>query len=121
MSGASRSWFVHRRPASALGVGLGVIDHRRRAQLPGPITVGDRIVDVSSGFDEQAWAPMLRGEYVRRLGERWRVAASAAYISADLDNVSGHVLDAQVRFDYVPTERLGLTLRYAHNVIDVNL
>lgn len=121
MSGASLSWFFHRRPASAFGVGLGVIDYRLRSQLHATITVEDRVVDVSSGFDEQAWAPMLRGEYVRRLGERWRMAAAAAYISANLDNVSGHVLDAHVRFDYFPTERLGLTLRYAHNVIDVNL
>ncbi len=121
MSGASLSWFFHRAPASAFGVGLGVIDYRLRSQLDATIAVQDRIVEVSSGFDEQAWAPMLRGEYVRRLGDRWRMAATAAYISADLDNVSGRVLDAHVRFDYFPTERIGLTLRYALNSVDVNL
>lgn len=121
MSGASLSWFFRRRPASAFGLGLGVIDYRLRSRLDATITVQDRLVEVSSSFDEQAWAPMLRGEYVRRLGDRWRVAASAAYISADLDNVSGHVLDAHLRFDYFPTDRIGLTLRYAHNVVDVNL
>ena len=60
---------VRRRP--------GVIDYRLRAQLDATIAVEDRIVEVSSGFDQQAWAPMLRGEYVRRLGDRWRMPASA--------------------------------------------
>ena len=121
VSGASLSWFFHRTPASASGAGLGVIDYRLRSQLRATITSQGRVIDVGSGFDEQAWAPMLRGEYVRRLGDRWRMAAAVSYVSADLDNVSGRVIDAYLRLDYFPTARLGLTLRYAHNIIDVDL
>ncbi len=119
--GASASWFLHATPASAAGVGLGVVDYRLRGQVSGEVEVEGDTTRLRSRFDEAAWAPMLRAEYVRRLGARGRLNAAAAYLRADRDDVSGRLFDAHVQLDYFPWPHVGLSLRYRYNVVDLDL
>lgn len=120
-TGAALSWYVRHTAVSAAAIGVGVVDYRVRAELSAEVIVAGSSTVVGSAFDEQAWAPMVRGAYTRRLGDHWRMHLVAAYISADLDNVGGHVSDAHVEFDWFPHERVGLALRYTFNEVDVDL
>jgi len=66
-------------------------------------------------------APLLRGEYVRVLGPRWRAGVALAWIGYGSGNTTGHVVDAHARLEYFPIANAGISLRYAYNVVDVEL
>lgn len=114
---ASFSWFFHRSEASAFGAGIGVVEYHLRSRLVA--TLGETAV--RARLDERVWAPMIRAEYRRALGERWRVGTGLSWIGKGSGGTTGHAVDAYVGVEYFPREHLGLSLRYGYNNVDVDL
>lgn len=121
IQGASFTWFFHRTAASALGLGLGAVEYGVESDLVASVSAPGAGRTVSKRIDQDVVAPLLRGEYVRVLGPRWRAGVALAWIGYGSGNTTGHVVDAHARLEYFPIANAGISLRYAYNVVDVEL
>ena len=119
--GASFTWFFHRTGASALGLGLGAVEYELESNLVASVSTPGAEGTIAKLIDQDVTAPLLRGEYIRVLGPRWRAGVALAWIGNGSGKTTGHVVDAHARLEYFPTERAGVSLRYAYNVVDVEL
>jgi len=120
IAGAAYTWLFHRNDRSAAGVGIGAVRYDVSADLAAALATGEGLVTAEERFDERAWAPMLRVEYHRSLGERWRMGGQVSYVRKPGGDTSGHAMDANVHLEYFPWQHVGFGLRYNYNDIDLD-
>jgi len=120
ISGLSYTWFFNRSEHHAFGVGVGAVRYDLSADLAAALVTEEQSVSVENRFSEDAWAPMLRAEYVQSLAEHWRWGAALSYVKKSGGNVSGDAVDAQVKVEYFPWEHFGFSLRYNYNDVDLD-
>ena len=120
ITGVSYTWFFHHDGQRAFGVGLGAMRYDVDAELDATATVAGAPVAYANTLSEDEWAPMLRAEYAHALSPHWRWGASLAYTKKTGGNVTGDARDVQVRLEYFPWQRVGLSLRYNYNDVDLD-
>jgi hypothetical protein len=120
ITGVSYTWFFHHDGQRAFGVGLGAMRYDVDADLDATATVAGAPVAYANTLSEDAWAPMLRAEYAHALSPHWRWGASLAYTKKTGGHVTGDARDVQVRLEYFPWRRVGLSLRYNYNDVDLD-
>ena len=123
---AAYTWFFHRNERSALGVGLGATYYSIDLGLSAKTAVangagGQAGATVEDDWNEAAWLPMIRLQYSRVLNDQWRFNVELAGVkkSEGRGRVSGKARDASVSLDYFPWERVGFTLKYNYDDIDL--
>ncbi|KAA2285011.1 hypothetical protein [Arenimonas fontis] len=117
--GASYTWFFRRGERHALGLGLGAVNYDLTVSLAADYEVNGQPRSSFQRFREQAWAPMLHGEYVRSLSPNWRWGLAASYVKKPGGEIAGEAIDAQARLEWFPWGHAGFSLRYNYN--DVRL
>ena len=120
ITGVSYTWFFHHDGTRAFGVGLGAMRYDVDMDLDATATVAGAPVAYANTLSEDEWAPMLRAEYAHALSAHWRWGASLAYTKKTGGNVTGDARDVQVRLEYFPWQRIGLSLRYNYNDVDLD-
>lgn len=121
ITGVAYTWMFLHDGRQAAGIGLGAMRYDIRADLDASATLAGTPAAYANDLSEDAWAPMLRVEYVRSLSMRWRWGAALAYTRKKGGAVSGDAFDAQVALDYLPWRHLGFSLRYNYNNVDLDL
>lgn len=120
VTGVSYTWFFHHDGQRAFGVGLGAMRYDVDIDLDATAVVAGTPVAYANTLSEDEWAPMLRAEYAQSLSDRWRWGASLAYTKKTGGNVTGDARDLQVRLEYFPWQRVGFSLRYNDNDVDLD-
>lgn len=120
ITGLSYTWLFHHTDRQAFGVGLGAVRYEVDADLAAAADVDGTMVTYENAFSEDAWAPMLRAEYVHAFAERWRWGAVLSYVKKSGGNVTGDAVDAQVEVEYFPWQHFGFSLRYNYNDVDLD-
>jgi hypothetical protein len=77
-------------------------------------------VTAEERLDEDAWAPMLRVEYHRSLGEYWRMGGQISCVKKSGDDTSGGAVDTNVHLESFPWENFGFGLRYNYDDVDLD-
>lgn len=121
VTGVSYTWLFHHDGQRAFGVGLGAMRYDVEIDLEATAVVAGAPVAYANTLSEDEWAPMLRAEYAQSLSDRWRWGASLAYTKKTGGNVTGDARDLQVRLEYFPWQRVGFSLRYNYNDVDLDL
>ncbi len=116
----SYTWMFHQTERQATGLGLGLVRYDFDANLAVSTVLGGATVARVNALGSKAVAPLLSAEYVRTLGDKWRVGALVSYVKANRDGVDGEALDANVRVEWFPWKQFGFGLRYNYNEIDLD-
>lgn len=117
---ASYTWMFYRTDRQAAGLGLGLVQYDFDASLAVETIAAGLPVRTVNALGSKAVAPLLSAEYVRSLGNGWRVGTGVSYVRADRDGVDGEAIDAHVRTEWFPWEHVGFGLRYNYNEIDLD-
>lgn len=122
---AGYTYFFHSTERSAFGVGLGGVRYSIDAELLAAGLVddgegGEQEVNAEVRKSESAWAPMIRAQYSRVLGEKWRFNAEIAGVKKSNGSIKGDAIDASVAVDYFPWDHFGFSLRYNYNDVDLD-
>ncbi len=120
ITGVSYTWLFHHDGQRAFGVGLGAMRYDVDIDLDATATVAGAPVAYANMLSEDEWAPMLRVEYAHALSAHWRWGASLAYTKKTGGNVTGDARDVQVELEYFPWQRVGFSLRYNYNDVDLD-
>lgn len=118
------TYFFHSTESSAFGVGIGGVRYGVEAQLSaiGQLDDGSgqpELISANVRKSEDVWAPLLRAQYSRMLGERWRLGLELAGVKKSGGSVQGDALDAIAGVDYFPWQNVGLSLRYNYNNVSL--
>jgi hypothetical protein len=120
LTGLAYTWLFHHSEESAAGIGIGAVQYDVSADLAAVALLEGEMIGYEERFSEDAWAPMLRAEYMRSLAAHWRVGADVSYVRKSRGAVSGDAIDVNLRVEYFPWKHFGFSLRYNYNDIDLD-
>lgn len=119
--GLAYTWYFHHGERNAFGVGLGAVRYELDSGLAASIDINGTVETATAAIDEDAWAPMIRAEYVQVLSPHWRLSVEAAAVRKPSGSVSGTAIDAGVGVEWYPWRHLGVAVRYNYHDIDLDL
>jgi len=121
MQGLAYTWFFNRGERHAFGVGVGAVRYELTGQADFNVAgfPGSFIID--NHFGEKIDMPMVRAEYVRTFGEKWRFVADASYAHRGSDNAKGRGTEANAGIEFLPVRHLSIAVRYNHTRVDLDL
>lgn len=115
---AWRWWFG--TGTDVFGLGLGASHYRASGVLTGKLVVNS---DVRANLDEDTgtstWAPLVQLGWRHAFGQHWRAYFDAAGVFKGGGRLSGHIYNASLGIEWLPSDRLGLALEYGVNSIHV--
>lgn len=105
-----------------LGFGIGAGYYRLDASISGQATVRNVLGQsvsgqVTTGFNQNAWAPLLQLGWRHAFGRSWRLYIDASGVKKNGGPLSGHVYRAALGAQWFPTGRLGISVEYGINRI----
>lgn len=119
---ASWTWWTPTRDAQAFGIGLGVARYALRTRIDGVISVdGGPPGAGTARYAVDAMAPVLRLEYRRMLGARWRLCADFGWVRKPRGRLSGDATDAALGVEWLAGPNFGLAMRYTFADLDLRL
>ena len=114
-SAAYRWWYGD--GATVWGVGGGLAWYRVDTLLAGEATFEGETVDASTGSSDAAFAPLLMLGWRHAVSDRWRLYADLSGVAKDGGALNGHIVDAAVGVEWLPTRHVGIGLEYGHTDI----
>jgi hypothetical protein len=105
-------------------LGIYAIDLKMEIEATGQVLLDG--VPVDSGvykdtIDQFAPLPLIGLDYWSRVTDKWYFGAKLAFISGSYDDVSAHVVDANIRARYVMTSRVALITGVNYLSADVEI
>ncbi len=114
---AWRWWFGN--DDNVVGLGLGASHYRASAGLRGQAQAGGDTWAVDESTGTSAWAPLLQAGWRHAFNDRWRLYFSAAGVFKGGGKLEGHIYNASLGAEWLPTEHLGFALEYGVNSIHI--
>ena len=112
---AYRWWYGD--AATVWGLGAGLAWYRVETRLAGEATIEGETVDASTGSSDAAFAPLLMLGWRHAFSDRWRAYADLSGVAKDGGALHGHIIDAAVGLEWLPTRHVGIGLEYGHTDI----
>lgn len=115
-SAAYRWWFG--TGSNAFGLGLGAGYYSVDGRVSGQATVnGSTTTQATSEDREHAWAPLLQLGWRHAFNDHWRMYLDASGVKKNGGRLHGHVYNADLGVQWLPTGHLGLSAEYGINRI----
>ncbi len=114
---AWRWWFGG--DGNVIGLGLGAGHYRASAALRGHLQVDDEVRTLDEDTGGSAWAPLLQAGWRHAFGAHWRMYFGAAGVFKGGGKLQGHIYNASLGVEWLPTRHLGFALEYGINSIHI--
>jgi hypothetical protein len=106
---------------SVAGVGIGLVRYALATRVEGEVRPeGQPVLTRTLRYAVDAWAPVLRVAWLRRLGAHWRAGVDLTWVRKPSGALTGHAIDAGLGVEWQPLDHLGLALRYTADDLDLH-
>jgi hypothetical protein len=106
-------------PRTNFGIGGGIHWLDLRAAIEGNVLIGDGVQFRREAVSAQAPLPNIGAWYKRSLSERWVVRARVDWLSANVDEYDGRLLNIQAGVDFSINQHVGIGAAY--NIFDLDV
>ena len=114
---AWRWWFGS--DDNVVGLGLGASHYRASASLKGHLQVDDEAWNLDESTGTSAWAPLLQVGWRHAFDPHWRMYFSGAGVFKSGGKLQGHIYNASLGVEWLPTRHLGFAVEYGINSIHI--
>lgn len=104
---------------NVIGLGLGASHYRASASLVGSLQVDDKTYDLDERTGTGAWAPLLQLGWRHMFAPQWRMYFAGAGVFKNGGKLQGHIYNASLGVEWLPTRRLGFAVEYGINSIHI--
>lgn len=114
---AWRWWFG--TDDNLIGLGVGASHYRASASLEGYGQADDEKLMVDERTGASAWAPLLQVGWRHAFNDEWRMYFSGSGVFKGGGKLQGHIYNASLGAEWLPTEHLGFAIEYGVNSIHI--
>lgn len=119
MKGVAYTWFFNRGERHAFGAGVGAVRYELSSQVDFVVGGFPGTFILDNHFSEEITMPMVRAEYARTFGDKWRFLADASYVRRSGDADKGRGVELNAGIEFLPVRHFSVAVRY--NVARVDL
>jgi len=109
----------YQAPGRSAGIGIGL--YGMDLSISAQSVAGGQPTGQVEGADALAPLPTISAYYRHAFNDKWALATSAGFFSADIDKYDGDVLTADVSIEYWPNDNWGLGVGYTYVDLDLTI
>lgn len=114
---AWRWWFG--RGDNVVGLGLGASHYHASATFEGGLQLDGQARNITESTSTGAWAPLLQVGWRHAFTQQWRMYFSGAGVFKNGGKLQGHIYNASLGVEWLPTRYLGFAVEYGINSIHI--